>query len=855
MLHSKHLYFLFGLLLACVARAATTYEFPLTEIKPNGIAQGWRDDSSWADVDVEFRADQVFEELKVQRVILTRIGSGRGQLAGPEFTVVKGRIYSVAVRMRSLAGAASVEFAIREQTAPHRDFAIRRTLETGAAWRTETFFFEGRKDAENYRIYLAFPKTGDVSIERISIREESREEFTSRTENQQHRGPHLHANPAFALGAVGWSTYAAIDRRTQYPLKTGLQYAIDPPALTNRITADGTSIGVLTLGDWNSNLLSDLVDIVPGQPVHALARIRRTQGSSPVQIKFFSPNWPQANSRSFNVGTEWTDFQLTGNPPFEADGQVRVELSVPGEGELEIAHLILTHHPDEALAASVPAFGAEPDREMTIYELGEAPSLRLHHVKGAAQSVTWQLVNVAGNPLREGTWQLAESSATHTLRDLPVGWYQLRWQAPWAETARSGVVNVAVVPPAARTAGDASPFGIHLEGSEVGVRKMKLLGAQWLRTNNPLWTKWTAVQPERDVWVYPDYFVDLFTDAGLGIVFNLDRTPRWAARNPDNYQPGTDYMDFKADLPANLDDWDEYVRRMVTRYRDKIQYWEVWNEPDIPFLRPAPGMTNAEAYYQLISRAAPIIRDLDPDGQVIMSPAYYLKKRSNPEGYQPDFTERFIEMGGMQFVDIYSIHFYLTVGQRIFDRPEAFAPLDKVRDAMTEAGRKPVLWNSEWGIINFTLPTHPVHLPSNNGVTPDQAARELVAWSVGQLAAGIEKLFWYDGHDNFYYHFHVTRNLFDYRQPKPAAVAYAVLSSRLDGLTFAAEEPVADNAGRVFRFANDQRQMRVAYAYDGRTFTLVPPAGATVTDHLGQPIALNPDGTVTVGEAPLYVGR
>ncbi|HEY9247579.1 MAG TPA: hypothetical protein VIO38_00530, partial [Rariglobus sp.] len=126
---------------------------------------------------------------------------------------------------------------------------------------------------------------------------------------------------------------------------------------------------------------------------------------------------------------------------------------------------------------------------------------------------------------------------------------------------------------------------------------------------------------------------------------------------------------------------------------------------------------------------------------------------------------------------------------------------------------------------------------------------------VGQLAAGIEKLFWYDGHDNFYYHFHVTRNLFDYRQPKPAAVAYAVLSSRLDGLTFAAEEPVADNAGRVLRFANDQRQMRVAYAHAGRTFTLVPPAGATVTDYLGQPVALNPDGTVTVGEAPLYIGR
>lgn len=562
---------------------------------------------------------------------------------------------------------------------------------------------------------------------------------------------------------------------------------------------------MLALGDWNALLLSDLVDVTPGRPVHILARVRRTRGAGTGTLKFFSPSWPQAPSRGFVVGTKWTDIELSGTPPLEAGIQVRTELGVSGEGELEIAHLLLTHDPARARAATLPAFGAEPDRALTLYEAGETPSLALRHVRGAGRTVSWQLVDTHGSTVRDGTWTLSETASAHRFSDLPVGWYQARWQAPWAGAARSGSVNIAIVPPARRLAGDNSRFGIHVEGSEIGVRKMRLLGAHWLRTNKPLWTKWTAVQPERDVWVYPDHFIELFTGAGLGIVFNLDRTPRWAARNPGNYNPATDYMDFKADLPADLDAWDEYVRRMVARYKDRIRYWEVWNEPDIPFLRPPAGMTNAEAYYQLVSRAAPIIRGLDPDGQVMMSPAYYLKKRSNPEGYQPDFTERFIELGGMKFVDIYAIHFYLVADQRIFDRPAAYAPLDKVRAAMAGTGRPPALWNSEWGIINFTLPTIPVHLPSSNGMSPDQAARELVAWSAGQLAAGIEKLFWYDGYDNFYYHFQVTQNLFDQRQPRPAAVAYAVLTSQLDGLDFRSEEGTSGNAGRLLVFGDGKR--------------------------------------------------
>ncbi len=860
------------------AEAARKHAYPLGDIQPDGVARGWSDNSSWADVDVTYRADQVFEELKAQRVTLTRIGTGRAQLQGPSIDIRKGNIYTISLRMRSLAGPAPVEFMIRERVAPHKAFAARRTLSAGPEWQTRTFFLEARADAPDFGIYLAFPQTCDVVIERLDILEETPAEFAGRTapEGDTRNLALLNPNPMFRMGRIGYATYGYIDRGKQYPLRTGDQYSLNPPPLSTRTLADGRPAGVLGLGDHNALLMTAMTDIVPGRPLTALARVRRVgaQQAAAVTLRIFSPAFLSPKNNDAVVGQEWTDLALTVQPPLEEGLQARAELIVPGAGgsELEIAHLLLTHEEKNALAlvggggggggeGFPPAFGAEPDRAMTFYEIGETPVITLHHVAGAESKgdneVFWKIVNVHGETLRSGRWKFAASSGSqvYKIKNLPVGWWQLRWEAPWA-FLRTGVINLAVVPPSRRVAGEDSPFGIHVEGCEYGLEKMRYMGIQWLRTNNPLWTKWTAVQPERDVWVYPDRQIDLFYKAGKSVLFNLDRTPRWAARNPDNYRPGTDYMDFKADLPADWDAWREYVRRMVLRYKDRVRYWEIWNEPDIPFLRPPVGATNAEAYAQLLENSVPIIREIDPMAKVVLSPAYYLKKRSNPEGYQEDFTPRLIESGAFKYLDVYSIHFYLTAGQRIFDRPEAYASqLDVIRAALRRAGRPaPAIWNSEWGIINFTLPTHPVNLPSSNGITPDQAARELVAWSAGMLAGGVEKLFWYDGQDNHYLHFHVTKNLFDYNQPRPAAVAFAVLTQQLDGLRFAGEEAVAGSAGRVLRFASadGKRVVRIAYAFAGKKFVFSQQEIANAVDYLGQPVHAE-GGGITVTEAPVYL--
>lgn len=843
---------------------------PLSEIKPDGISVGWTDNSSWADVDVEFRADEVFEELKAQRIVVSEVRNGRAQLLGPTLTYRKDKIYTITVRMRSSAGDAPIWVMVREPGAPYEDYLVNKALTASPEWRSHSFYFESTKTVSDYPLYLAFPEVCDISIERIDVLEESKEEFDARVQEREGKNPvFLHPNPTFKLGTAGYSTYAFIDRKRQYPFRTGDNFSLEPPVFKVVSGEIGDDLYAhLELGRHKSVLASDLVDLLPGREVKILARVRRTGGAGLVTLRGFSPAWVDAPEKDYKIGEEWVDLEISGMPPRKDGIQVRAEL-VAGNleadsGDLEIKYLAISQDLPTAREKlerfDVETFGLEPDRGMTLYEVGEIPTVRLKYTVSEPRPVEWRIVDAHGVVKKSGSWLVgsgASTEADETLEydKLPVGWWQIQWTAPWA-IASSGVLNIGIVPPIGRVAGESSPFGIHVEGSFYGLRKMEYMGLQWLRTNQPLWTKWTAVQPERNVWIYPDEYIERFTDAGKSIVFMLDRTPLWAARTPGVIGNHTDFLDFKADLPDDWPAWREYVRRMVARYKDTIDVWEVWNEPDIPFLRPPEGMTNAEAYLKLLENSSPIIRELDPESKIVASPAYTLTKRTNPNGYQEDFTERLIDAGGMKYLDVYSIHHYLKPGHRIFDNPDLYeGKLDLIRSAMKEAGvEEPEIWNTEWGIINFTEASHPVELPSTNGIGIAQAARELVVWNVGMLSAGLERLIWYDGQDNFYLHFHVTKNLFDYSQPKPAAIAYAVLTKELDGMGFQAEEGIGDVNGRVLRFAESDggRVVRVAYAKNGGGFDIKANKGQTAVDFLGQPV-LPKNGLFNVGEDPIYI--
>ncbi len=224
-----------------------------------------------------------------------------------------------------------------------------------------------------------------------------------------------------------------------------------------------------------------------------------------------------------------------------------------------------------------------------------------------------------------------------------------------------------------------SPYGVCAHVSRHGNHElaaeqftlMRQAGIRWARTD----FDWTTVQSrENGPWDFSmfDNTVDMAEKAGITILPILAYDVAWAT-------------------PAyrHLDRWRQYVRQTVSRYHNRLRYWEVWNEPDlVQFWKETPDPAN---YTLLLKAAYEEIKRIDPDLQVLLG---------GLSGIPYDYIEGIYKAGGKDFFDIMAVHPY-----RYPETPEARSlrdDLDKLRKLMVAYGDadKPV-WITEIG-----WPTH-----------------------------------------------------------------------------------------------------------------------------------------------------
>ena len=195
-----------------------------------------------------------------------------------------------------------------------------------------------------------------------------------------------------------------------------------------------------------------------------------------------------------------------------------------------------------------------------------------------------------------------------------------------------GYLALAATQPARTTAdlspmkyADVNPFGVNTfleqEVEETKVRRSLELvrdaGFHWIRQEFP----WEDIeihgkgdfQDRRNplvvsAWDKYDRIVNLATQYGLEIVARLDHPPAWSRRD------GRARGDFAP--PDNLEDYGDFVSAVAARYRGKIRFYQIWNEPNIyPEWGDQPA--DAEAYTKLLQVAATRARAVDPDVVII----------------------------------------------------------------------------------------------------------------------------------------------------------------------------------------------------------------------------------------------
>lgn len=134
-------------------------------------------------------------------------------------------------------------------------------------------------------------------------------------------------------------------------------------------------------------------------------------------------------------------------------------------------------------------------------------------------------------------------------------------------------------------------------------------GLRWARQH----LRWDEIEPVRGDfdWTKYDGIVDLLRDHGLEVILRLDWTPQWAGT--ETWAPGEN------NLPADVDDYARFVGEAVRRFRGRVRFFQVWNEPNLSSEWDWKPVDPVE-YTAMLAAAARAARAVDPDVVILSAP-------------------------------------------------------------------------------------------------------------------------------------------------------------------------------------------------------------------------------------------
>jgi len=269
-----------------------------------------------------------------------------------------------------------------------------------------------------------------------------------------------------------------------------------------------------------------------------------------------------------------------------------------------------------------------------------------------------------------------------------------------------------------------SPYGVNTfleQEADPGKveRSMALIaeaGFHWIRQEFPwedieisgkgdFWDhKW-----DQDAWAKYDRIVDAAERYGLEIVARLDNPPAWsrAVGNAPGWEKGP---------PDDYTDYGDFVYAVVSRYRGRIRYYQIWNEPNIyPEWGDQP--VDPAAYTELLRIGYLRAKEADPDCVIIAAGLAQTIEQGPRNLSDLTFLEAMYAAGAGAWFDVMGAQTYgLWTGpqdQRLGHERTNFARVQLLRDVMVRNGdaSKPI-WATEvgWNAAPLSLGSFPYGL-------------------------------------------------------------------------------------------------------------------------------------------------
>lgn len=211
------------------------------------------------------------------------------------------------------------------------------------------------------------------------------------------------------------------------------------------------------------------------------------------------------------------------------------------------------------------------------------------------------------------------------------------------------------------------------------LQMVREMGASWIVEFFP-WAYYQASDGSI-AWEHPDLVVNHAHAQGLTVIARLGYTPDWA-RPPDT--PLT-YLDRES-----YDDFAAFAASFAERYRGKVDYIIVGNEPNLSF-EWGYRQTTPEDYVDLLKVVYPAVKAANPEMKVL---AGALAPTIEPEGSPwaiSDLTylEGMYDAGAADYFDGLAVHAYgLTFPTDSAPSPEVlnFRRVELIRDIMVDHG-------------------------------------------------------------------------------------------------------------------------------------------------------------------------
>ncbi|MEM1058682.1 MAG: LamG-like jellyroll fold domain-containing protein [Verrucomicrobiota bacterium] len=273
-----------------------------------------------------------------------------------------------------------------------------------------------------------------------------------------------------------------------------------------------------------------------------------------------------------------------------------------------------------------------------------------------------------------------------------------------------------------------SPFGIATGGEPFGqyptylplIDQIDIVGVRGF-------PNWNAIEPTNDSfsWTLADDYLDTAEANGQEVSGLFAYSASWAAPTIKTFPMN------------NLPDWSDYVTQVVDRYKDRVTYWEVWNEPNAASFNT--GNNPSEDYATLVRLAYAAAKAEDPDAKIGISIA----------NFHVDYIRQVInaleDQGAAGSFDFIAVHPYELAGRMNAPGGEMYylniVPALRQMLAVHAPSKVDVpIWFTELGAkINGTI--------QGENVTEDLAAAQLVKVYVAGIAQGAERVAWFNVKD------------------------------------------------------------------------------------------------------------